>query len=167
MGLDGVELILAVEDAFQIHIADEEAGNVFTVGDLHNLVVSKLQGQDSKRCLTSAAFYRTRRGIIDMLGIDRREVRPATPLEVILPRNSRREKWRRIQAAMKMKLPDLQHPGWIQLGLLTIGVALAVAAGVYGGVGYGSIALLAFLGLIVGRFSDQTLTRPRGGVSKP
>jgi hypothetical protein len=56
-GLDGVELILAVEDAFQIHIADEEAGNVSTVGDLHNLVVGKLQGQDSKRCLTSAAFY--------------------------------------------------------------------------------------------------------------
>ena len=152
MGLDGVELILAVEDAFQIHIADDESGNVWTVGDLHNLVVSKLQGQDSKRCLTSAAFYRTRRGIVDTLGIDRREVRPATPLEVILPRKSRREKWRSIQAAMKMKLPDLQHPGWIQLGLLTIGVVLAVTAGVHGGFGYGSIALLAFLGLVIGGF---------------
>jgi hypothetical protein len=152
MGLDGVELLLAVEDAFQIHIADDEAGNVSTVGDLHNLVVSKLQGKDSKRCLTSTAFYRTRRGIIDVLGIDRRGVRPATPLEVILPRNIRRDKWRCIQATMKMKLPDLQHPGWIQLSLLTIGVALAVTAGVYGGVGYGSIALLAFLGLIIGGF---------------
>jgi len=111
MGLDAVELILAVEDAFQIHIADDESGNVLTVGDLHNLVVSKLQGQESKRCLTSAAFYGTRRGIVDTLRIDRREVRPATPLEVILPRNSRREKWGSIQTAMKLKLPDLQHPG--------------------------------------------------------
>lgn len=41
MGLDVVELILAVEDAFQIQIADEEAGSVSTIGDLHNLVVSK------------------------------------------------------------------------------------------------------------------------------
>ena len=61
MGLDIVELILAVEDAFQIHIADEEANAASTVGDLYNLVVAKVQGQDSKRCLTSAAFYRTRR----------------------------------------------------------------------------------------------------------
>jgi hypothetical protein len=152
MGLDGVELILAVEDAFQIHIADEEAGNVSTVGDLHNLVVSKLQGQDSKRCLTSAAFYRTRRGIVDTLGVDRRKIRPATPLEDLLPRNSRRVKWRRIQAAMKLKLPDLQHPGWIQLSLLTMGVALAVGPGVYRRVGYGWIALLFFLGLVVGGF---------------
>jgi acyl carrier protein len=36
MGLDGVELILAVEDAFQIHIANEEAGRVSTVGDLRD-----------------------------------------------------------------------------------------------------------------------------------
>jgi hypothetical protein len=71
MGLDGVELLLAVEDAFQIHIEDHEAGGVYTVGDLYNLVVTKLQGQDSKRCLTSAAFYRTRRGIMDTLGVDR------------------------------------------------------------------------------------------------
>src|SRR5437762_13438344 len=100
VGLDGVEQILAVEDAFQIHIADEEAGSVSTVGDLHDLVVSKLQWQDSKRCLTSAAFYRTRSGIVDTLGIDRRKIRPATPLEILLPRNNRRVKWRRIQAAM-------------------------------------------------------------------
>lgn len=63
MSSDGVELILAVEDAFEIHISDEEAGNVSTIGDLHGLVISKLQGRDSHRCLTSAAFYRTRRGI--------------------------------------------------------------------------------------------------------
>ena len=152
MGLDGVELILAVEDAFQIHIEDEEAGRVSTVGDLHNLVVGKLYGQDSKRCLTSAAFYRTRRGIVDTLGVDRREIRPSTALEVILPRGSRREKWRCIQAATKLKLPDLRHPGWVQLVLLTIGVALAVAPGVYGRVSFGWIALLSISGLVVGGF---------------
>ena len=126
MGLDIVELILAIEDAFQIHIHDEEAGDVRTMGDLHNLVVGKLPGQDSKRCLTSAAFYRTRRGIVDTLGIDRRTVRPTTQLEVVLPLNKRRRKWRGIQSAMTLKLPDLQHPGWMQIGLLIVGPVLTL-----------------------------------------
>lgn len=115
MGLDYVELILAVEDAFQIHIHDEEAGNVSTVGDLYNLVVSKLDGRDSKRCLTSVAFYRTRRAIAEALHLERREIRPTTPLEKILPRSDRQVRWRRIQESMDLKLPDLQHPGWIQV----------------------------------------------------
>jgi hypothetical protein len=53
---------------------------------------------------------------------------------------------------MKLKLPDLQHPGWIQLSLLMLGIALAVAPGIYRGVGYGWIALLSFVGLAVGGF---------------
>ena len=42
MGLDIVELIVRVEEVFQIHIADQEANSVSTVGDLYNLVLGKL-----------------------------------------------------------------------------------------------------------------------------
>lgn len=150
MGLDTVELILAVEDAFQIHIADEEASGMWTVGDLYELVVAKIRGQDSKRCLTSVAFYRTRRGIMDTLGIDRRQIRPATPLDVILPLDGRREKWGRIQDAMKLKLPDLEHPGSVLLTLFAVAIALTVGPGMYLKLGLGALALSFFLGLVVG-----------------
>jgi hypothetical protein len=139
MGLDIVELILAVEDAFQIHIADEEASTASTVGDLYNLVVAKVQVQDSKRCLTSAAFYRTRRSIVDTLAIDRCKIKPSTPLEVILPRDGRRETWRGIQTAMKLKLPDLQHTTSTELSLLAIGIVTALAPGIYARVGFVSL----------------------------
>jgi acyl carrier protein len=56
MGLDFVELILAIEDAFQIHFADEEANKLAIVGDLQNLVVHKLPAFGKTKCLTSAAF---------------------------------------------------------------------------------------------------------------
>jgi len=96
MGGDGTDLFIAVEDAFQIHFTDEEARDAYTVGALYDLVVAKLDGPCSKRCLTSWAFYRTRRGIVETLGIDRRQIRPATPLEDLLPRDGRRENWRRM-----------------------------------------------------------------------
>lgn len=42
MGLDGVELVLAVEHEFQIIITDEEAVRVTTPAKLTDLVYSKL-----------------------------------------------------------------------------------------------------------------------------
>lgn len=170
MGLDGVELILAVEDAFYIAIADEEASNISTVGDLSNLVVAKLQGQATKSCLTSTAFYRTRRGIMDALGMERRQIRPSTPLQSILPRNGRRGNWRHLQKAMKLQLPDLRHPGWIQLSLLATGIALAMTPVFYGRVSFWAIPLLVLLGLVFGglllKFSSPlAVAFPNGNVT--
>ena len=49
MGLDSVEIVLDVEDAFQIDISDEEARKVFTVGELYNLILSKIDVQEQNR----------------------------------------------------------------------------------------------------------------------
>lgn len=150
MGLDIVELILAVEDGFQIHISDEEAGRVATVGDLNELVVGKLRGQDAKRCLTSAAFYRTRRAMVDTLGIERRQIAPSTQLEALLPRVGRREKWARIQTAAGLKLPPLRHSGSTAMALLGAGVAITVMPGIVGMMDSGWMPFLFILGLVVG-----------------
>ena len=147
MGLDSVELILAVEDAFQIHISDEEAGEVCTIGDIHRLVVSKIQWQDSKGCLTSAAFHRTRRGIVSALGIDRREIRPSTLLEAILPRKTRCEKWRQLQRTMKLRMPNLRLPLWIFLGFLVSVIALAMVPALHHGANFVWVPLWFFAGL--------------------
>jgi hypothetical protein len=127
MGLDSVELIMAVEEAFGVEIADEEAGKMSTVGDFYNLVLAKLQGEDTKRCLTSAAFYRTRRGFVDGLGIGRRGITPSLALEKILPRQDRRQKWRRIQSAACVEIPDLKRPTWVLVSLATFGLLLSIA----------------------------------------
>ena len=42
MGLDTVELVLAVEKEFGIDIPDSDAGRILTVGELHTFVISEL-----------------------------------------------------------------------------------------------------------------------------
>lgn len=42
MGLDTVELVIAVEESFGIDIADDDAGKIVTVGQLHEYVVAEL-----------------------------------------------------------------------------------------------------------------------------
>jgi acyl carrier protein len=150
MGLDVVELILAVEDGFQIHIEDEEAGRISTVGDLHDLVTSKLTGRASKRCFTSAAFYRTRRGIVDVLGVKRREIRPSTSLEAIFPEDSRRTRWHTMQEVVGLELPALVYPGATVVTFMVTGLIAGIAVAVYTHARVPGMALAAFVGLVIG-----------------
>jgi len=153
MGLDTVELLLAVEDTFQIHIEDEEAGRVATVDDLHQLVLSKLVGPSA--CLTSIAFYRTRRAFVDSLGIDRHQVRTWTLLELLLPREGRREKWRRIQSRLKLKLPHLAHPAWMQILSIFVGASLTAVPAMYAGIRGIWLIALGLIGFFIGLFLPQ------------
>jgi hypothetical protein len=161
MGLDGVELVLAVEDAFAIHMEDEEARKVVTVGDFYNLVLAKLQGEDTNRCLTSAAFYRTRRGFVDGLGMNRRGIGPSTTLEAILPRGNRRANWRRVQAATNLHIPDLEFPTSLQLSLLAFGmiISFTTTAAVYHGLGIQIGIVYGLIALVVGGSIVTILTK--------
>ncbi|HEY3441139.1 MAG TPA: hypothetical protein VGK29_10325 [Paludibaculum sp.] len=126
MGLDVVELFLAVEEKFQVDISDEEASDAVTVGAIHQLVVGKLQLQDVQRCLTSAAFYRLRRALVDVLNVQRRQIRPDTPLEPLLPVQRRRALWTAIEHRMALKIPNLHYPRRIDWCLTAICVLAAL-----------------------------------------
>jgi acyl carrier protein len=56
VGLDTVELVMAVEDHFDIVIPDHVAEGLFTVGALHSFVVSELSrlGRDANATIVFA-----------------------------------------------------------------------------------------------------------------
>jgi hypothetical protein len=49
MGLDTVEIILGIENEFDISIPDQLASNVITVGDTHRLIVDLLVAKGAVR----------------------------------------------------------------------------------------------------------------------
>jgi acyl carrier protein len=115
MGLDAVELIMRVEEEFGIEITDGEAGQAATVGELHKLVVSKIEPQSLKVCLTSAAFFRTRRAFMDALSIPKDRIRPSTAIEFVLPERDRAQLWASIRKASPLAMPDLKT-AWLLYG---------------------------------------------------
>jgi len=46
--LDSVELVMAIEDAFEIEISDDHAATIVTVGDLEQLIL-RLQASQRRR----------------------------------------------------------------------------------------------------------------------
>jgi acyl carrier protein len=106
MGLDSVELVLRFEDEFSISISDDEAAESRTVGDIYRLILTKIKVTPG--CLTSKAFYLTRRGLVDALGLARHSIRPVTPLSPLLPETTRRKQWGRIVKSIGLTVPPLR-----------------------------------------------------------
>jgi acyl carrier protein len=77
MGLDAVELVLAVEDIFGIDVPDEIAATLFTVGALQEFIVGELTRLERPDVNRDIVFDLLRNVICMQLGVRPEEVRPA------------------------------------------------------------------------------------------
>jgi len=129
MGLDLVELVLRVEETFDLAIRDEEAGELDTVGKLHDYVWGVLNQPDAV-CPSSRGFYRLRSAMMHALQIPRQTVRPDSPLEELVPRRGRRRRWAQLGKTSGLALPDLHRPRWLRVSMLSAkGLGLAMTLG--------------------------------------
>ncbi len=110
--LDDVELLMAVEEAFGVQIANSEAEKCLLVGDLYNVLLKKfpVAGEVSGRCLSAITYYRLKRAISSDLAA--RKPSPETPLSVLGGWLRRPARWREIEAQTGLRLPELRI-GWI------------------------------------------------------
>jgi acyl carrier protein len=169
MGLDSVELVMEVEEAFGIRIPDADAEWIRTVGELYRYVLAELDRPvlTTPGCLSAAAFYRLRRQLMGRFRVERRRIRPASPLDDLVPATDRRVEWQRLGECLGWRLPELQRPGWVWfafLGLFILWAAATIVAWVRLA-GFDPRALVAvFLWLLVGAIvlgvTVHQVTRP-------
>ena len=84
MGLDIVEYVMALEDAFGIDIPDAEAAELRTVGQTIDYLCSRLPmaanaAETGATPLEQLAFHRLRAAIQARTGVPKRHLRPRTP----------------------------------------------------------------------------------------
>ncbi len=104
MGLDGVELVMEIEDEFNIKLDDAETGQTQTVGQLIALVEHKVTPQ--ARQSLGPAFYRLRQVLADSALIDKRLIRPNTDLRPFIPPEHASSVWRELREA-GFRIPSL------------------------------------------------------------
>lgn len=78
MGLDTVELVIAVEEEFELAITDAAVAKLKRVGDLHAFVVTTLRQRAEAGVVDEAQVWeRLRAIIVEPLGVRVEEVTPA------------------------------------------------------------------------------------------
>ncbi len=129
MGLDTVELVLAVEKEFEVGIDDADAANLYTPRLLAGYIISRLKLTEPKEqgCLSQAAFYRIRSALVEQFGARRDEIRPASRVDNWLKGNVRL-KWRQLASAVNAtQTPPLECNKLVYYPL-TVGMPLVIAA---------------------------------------
>jgi hypothetical protein len=107
MGLDGGGLVRHIEEEFSIYLSNDELMEVYTVGNLYNLLLRRLK--PTPDCLTSQAFYRIRKALTATLGLPCRSIRPATFLDDLFSEEHIRDQWGAVARESGLKLPSLRH----------------------------------------------------------
>lgn len=105
MGLEGVELVIETEERFNISISDEEAENLKTVGDLHRLVLSKVNHKVDNRCASSTAFYHVRQILGRITGTPTSSIKLRTTIASLIPVDIREEQWPLVEEELDCSLP--------------------------------------------------------------
>jgi hypothetical protein len=93
MGLDLVEFVLAVEDAFELEIPDSVAATLTTPRHLIDYLASQLPMREGSACLKQHTFYRLRELTRAELGLSLHVIRPTTPLGPLFPAAERSPEW--------------------------------------------------------------------------
>jgi len=159
MGLDGIELLMAVEEEFKIAISYEEAAHCVTVGKLVALVHSRLQQSREEPCASQHGFYVIRDQLMRVLGLTRAQIKPETRLNDLIGRKDRRKRWRELIQSIMDKdpmLPALVRPKWLTIALLLLMAATCLGLVVFTWVPF----VFAFLAAVAVGLIGNVLTVP-------
>jgi len=150
MGLDGVELVMAVEEEFGVSLIDDDLVKVVTPRLLGDLVFSKLQHAEESVCQSQHAFHILRRALVQAFGLGRKQVTIELRLRDFIAREREKDSWFSLKEACQARTwPALDYPAWListrraaSLVIVVASVSLAVHAGVFWGTGLGAGFLL-------------------------
>jgi hypothetical protein len=116
MGLDLVEFVMAVEEAFELRFPDEDMIELTTPRKLIDYVAASLSAAKADVCLSQRAFYRLRSSLAERIGCPRSALRPDTSLLEVIPVAERHAVWDGVRQELGLanakRWPRLDEQGW-------------------------------------------------------
>jgi acyl carrier protein len=118
--LDIEDLLVKIEDSFNVKIAESELSSIKTFGEFCDYIKLKIPLEHIENCTTQQAYYKLRENITKFLKIDRNNITPATLLVDFLPRKERKLRIKRLEQELGHNLSILRPPYWVTDFLLLL-----------------------------------------------
>ena len=118
MGLDGIELVMEVEDEFGITIPDSDMEEMRTVGDLVAICFDRINATTTERCPSLPCFFSLRRLVREVLNEPELKIRPRDKVEDYLQVSDRKSLWRRLPELLESTPRELRRPPWLRKTLV-------------------------------------------------
>tara|TARA_R110002073_G_scaffold94088_1_gene219100 strand:+ start:59 stop:721 length:663 start_codon:yes stop_codon:yes gene_type:complete len=113
------DLILKVENSFQIQFEQNELQNVKTYGDLCDEITKKIKLQNVDDCTSQQAFYKLRNVIIKATESEKNEINRKTELRNLFPKKNRIKKIREIENELGFELSILRPTNFVS-GIISL-----------------------------------------------
>ena len=102
------DVLIKVEKSFKIKFGSNELKDVNTFGELCDIIVSKIEAQESNDCTSQQAFYKLREAISRTLEIDKSEIQSKIKLALLFPKPTRRQKIKQVEQSLGFSLKILR-----------------------------------------------------------
>ncbi len=123
------DLLIKVENSFNITFSDTELTHISMFGELCDHIANKIQLDHADDCTSQQAFYKLRDAISLILQIDKKRISTNHSLADFLPRKNRRLRTQKLEEQLGFKLNILRPPHWVT-GTLSI-ISLASFVGLF------------------------------------
>jgi hypothetical protein len=131
VGLDAVEIVMEVEEVFDIRLEDAEVQKISTPRDMIEVVMGKVTQADAEACLTQRAFNLLRAALLLQLPLKRRDITPQARMADLVPRTHRKILLECLRAELEtLSMPNLVRPKWLVDLLVVCCIALSIALAV-------------------------------------
>ncbi len=115
MGLDLVEMVMALEDEFDIPLKDKDLQEMeSTPRALIDHIHSKYNMIQEGKCGSQVAFHILRKAIIKVCNVERKDIKLDTEIRDFIPEKKARDHWLKLEKETKaMNWPELVRPVWV------------------------------------------------------
>jgi hypothetical protein len=116
-GEDIGDLLSKIEKSYRFRFLKTDLVDVKTFGELCDIIINKIQLQQTDDCTSQQAFYKLRVAIYNSLELTIENIHLSTELALLFPRAGRREKIKLVENMLGFSLNILRPKYWVTTAL--------------------------------------------------